>query len=908
LNNTTTTVAQGTLLTDIPGTPVIEEKQISPRLTEVEVPSSASDLPEPPKVDEPETEPTIPLPVKLTRQKSAARGWGKAKVTSPLHDEADGLKDGPAEPGEAETTIRLSDRKRRGGSAVLADAESTTRLPHRAIKQQNRKAQGLAASTLKLPFLRKGARAQLEQDLQISFEDTFTDDQDDEEIAHHGTWQKVVEHKTTYKIPAVTLATSTKQQREPGWFAALMKRRGTRSFFWLSSLVLIALLLSGAFGIAASFGRAVQKAVAKSPPVLLASPTTVALGGIVTLRGTHFTPNEGVMFGRDGQTPLLDTSGENVISTDAQGLFSDTFVVDPAWLSGTHTLSATDLGTHKQAVFPLIVTGKNGLQGPPHLLLSSSSLDLGSGDETTNASKLLAISNAGGGIATWQASSSESWLQITPSSGSISSGKHMSVIVAVDRSALAPGSYEATINFTSNTGESVLTVDLKVTALQASHQAILQVSPATLTFNGVASGAASGERSITISNPGVLPLTWGANVSGSSWLWVAPAGGTIAAGAAQQVTVGTTTNRLASGVYRGSITFANQGSQPVQDSPQSVYVSLTVAPACTLTLSASSLSFTGQHGGAAPVAKALSVGAAQGCAKSQSWSVSASTSSGGNWLVAGASKGTTPSTLGVSATTTGLAPGTYKGTLTFTSSVGSKMVSVSLTVTPAPCVVSGTSAVALQGTAGQASAVSQNASISASGDCQGTLSWSSATSGGSWLSAPSSGTFTSSTAVNVRADLSNLSAGTYYGTVKVTVVDSATNQTVGTITITVTLTAQPPTPPATPCTLLAPSPGELDFTAKQGSDPATPTASFTISVTGSCSGDITITPSVGSAGSGWLSITGPVTIASGSSAAFTVTVSAASQKVGTYSSGITLTASNGIDESPRGVTVTLTVQ
>jgi len=844
-----------------------------------------------------ETESTIPMPRKISRRKSATQAPGAARVTRPLANVD--LKDAQREPGETETTIRLPRRELRqlhAAAETLNDAESTIRLPHRAIKRQNEKAQGLAASTLKLPFTRRGARASLEQDLQASFDEMAYEDQDDEVMVRHGTWQKVVEHKT------VPISAQAKTKREPSRLSRLLKRRAARSFFWLSTLVVLALLLSGAFGLAASFGRSVQKTAPNSPPTLLAAPTTVALGGIVTLRGTHFTPGGDVTLSRDQHISLVDTGGQSTVVVDAHGAFSDTFVVDPIWLSGTHTLYATDARTHKQALFPLLVTGQNALQGPPHLVLSSDTLDLGSGDETTSTSGQPALSNAGGGIATWQATSSQSWLQIAPQSGSIASGKHLSVTVVADRSALAPGSYQAAITFTSSTGEITLTVKVTVTALQPHHQAIMQLSSGVLDFSGTAHGASPGQQTITITNPGILPLTWGVNVTGSNWLWAAPSGGTIDPGSQQQVTVGAITNGLASGVYKGIITFSNQGSQPVQGMPQSVYVSLTVTPACTLAPSVSSLSFSGQHGGTSPASKSLSIGAAQGCTTSQSWTAAVSTVSGGKWLSVSALKGATPASVAVRVNTTGLAPGTYSGTLTFTSSKGLKLLKVTLTVTPIPCAVSGPSTLALQGTAGQSSPVAQNATISAYGDCQHALSWSSLASGGSWLSASSSGALTSSAAVGIQANLAALSAGTYNGSVTITIVDSVTKQTVGTVVVSVTLTAQPVAPP---CSLQPASTSVLDFSANAGSDP-TP-QSFTLSVTGTCSGDVTITPSVLlSSGSGWLAVSGPVTIASGSTTTFTVTVTSSAQKAGIYTGTITLTAGS-IAGSPQTITIKLTV-
>jgi len=237
------------------------------------------------------------------------------------------------------------------------------------------------------------------------------------------------------------------------------------------------------------------------------------------------------------------------------------------------------------------------------------------------------------------------------------------------------------------------------------------------------------------------------------------------------------------------------------------------------------------------------------------------------------------------------------------------LLKVTLTVTPIPCAISGPSTLALQGTAGQSSPVAKNAAISAYGDCLHALNWSSSASGGSWLSASSSGALTSSAAVGIQANLAGLGAGTYNGSVTITVVDSVTKQTVGTVVVSVTLTAQPPTPPATPCSLQPASNGLLSFVANAGSNPTTPSQSFTLSITGTCSGDVTITPSASiDSGSGWLAVSGPVAIASGSTATFTVTVTSSAQKAGSYTGAITLTASGGITGSPQTVAVKLTVQ
>lgn len=810
----------------------------------------------------------------------------------------------PQELSESAPTIRLSRKAVKPESkTVLAEAETTLNL--KQLQQQERN-----DATLNLKQLRRGARTYLEADMLAPGDETQeAEDQDDEIVERHETWQKVVEYKTPPSLPVIALASSHTRRRRfysslrPAWCSP-------RAFFWLNALLLCALLLAGGFGVAIGFARNTPRAVVPPALALQGFPGTIALGGILTLRGTHFTPSGQVALSRDKHITVLDTGGASTVRADAYGTFSDTIVADPAWLSGSHILYATDTHTHRQAHFTILVTGQNALQGPPHLLLSATTLNLGTGDEATNSNKLLALSNAGGGQVIWQASADQPWLQISPSSGSIASGSHQAAVIAIDRSGLAPGSYHTTLLFASNTEQVSLPVTMQVVPLQANHEAVLQASPAALAFTGSAQGPEPQAQTITVSNPGTQTLTWSSSISlpnGFGWFWMTPQAGTIAPGGQQQITMGVTTQNLRQGVYRGTILFTNQGPKPIQGSPQSIYMSLTITPACTLALAPGNLSFTGVHGQAAPSGQTLHLDVAQGCRTSQIWTTSVHTTNGGNWLHVNQSRASTPSSIQVSADTTGLGPGTYSGSLTFTVNTGPQIVPVTLNVNPLPCTISGQSTLAFQGVAGQTGPAGQTVTLSTGGDCLHTLNWTSAVSGGTWLSAAPSGTLTQpgTASVNVQTSLVGLGVGTYTGTVSITAVDSATNATVSSVQTSVTLTVLPP------CTLQAASASTLTFTATVGNNPTT--QSFTISAIGTCAGNVTITPSVDSGSSAWQAVSGPVTIASGGTATFTVTITSSTLAVSppSYSGTITLAAADGngpITGSPQTVSVTLTIQ
>lgn len=112
-------------------------------------------------------------------------------------------------------------------------------------------------------------------------------------------------------------------------------------------------------------------------------------------------------------------------------------------------------------------------------------------------------------------------------------------------------------------------------------------------------------------------------------------------------------------------------------------------PSPTLNLSPTSLTFSAAAGGTAP-SQNVQVTTSNGSAATFSAAAAVTTPSGGTWLSIGSTTGTTPATESVSVNTTGLAAGTYNGSVMFTSSALSNSpvtLPVTLTVgssTPPP--------------------------------------------------------------------------------------------------------------------------------------------------------------------------------------------------------------------------------
>ncbi|HLH62931.1 MAG TPA: hypothetical protein VKV20_14715 [Ktedonobacteraceae bacterium] len=883
----------------------------------------------------------------------------------------------------------------------------------------------------------------------ISFSTRLLDDEDgiihdQPEMRPFSTWNKVVRNKNRSTVltppqlePLVTPDTPPPvlptQRVRPVQQQPPPRRPQPKLFFWLSTLAIIALLLGGIFGIVNVLGRspAAQSPSEQGAFSLQVTPSTIALGGTITLRGTRFSPHGRVGLTRDTNIPVIDTGGAHIITTNGSGNFTDTVTVDPTWLSGSHTIQAEDAATHKTASFAITVTGKSTSK-PPHLEISVSALNLGSGDQATDSAMAITLNNAGGGTISWQSGTTQPWLLLSPNSGTFVTGQPMKVTIAGDRANLKQGAYQGNVIFSSNAGQLTLPVKMNVTRLEPQHEAVLQLMPGVLSFTGIDGGANPVAQIVTISNPGLQPLQWSASSStedGSNWLAVAPLSGMIGKGGSLAVKIGVNTSMMLPGTYSGRVTFSSTGPDPVKDSPQTIFVSLTILPQCAVQVSPGSLTFTTVSAQPSPTPKTINVGLSQGCSSPMRWNASVTTNNGGHWLSIGQSSGTTPAHPQVSVDSSGLAPATYSGALIFSTKSGNQTIPVTLIVAPSatpvlslgpatmnfsaiygevnpspqvatitnagggtlawdasattstgapwlslsttagslsagqaanisvtatllqslspgtyngtitfnatdgsgnpamgspqsipvifvvqpPCTIGATPlALSFTSIAGQENPAAQVVSIAASGACAHALNWTASantSSGGTWLSAsPASGTVSLSTSssTNIGVSLAGLSAGSYSGTVTITAVDSVSGQPTGTPqTIAITLTVQPP------CMLQAPSDSGETYSTEVGLNPTTQT--FSIAVSGTCSGSVTITPTVTTGdGGNWLAVTpSAAQVTSGNSATFTVTVTSASLSAGTYNGTVSLAAvdSNGMttEGSPQQVGITTNV-
>ncbi|GCE26576.1 hypothetical protein KDA_20600 [Dictyobacter alpinus] len=600
-----------------------------------------------------------------------------------------------------------------------------------------------------------------------------------EESQRQLTWQKVVETPrrpiATYppRPPLPPQSLPVLRHIPYGWFAVPRLLFGPRLIFWFSLALIILLIGGGTLGMVEALKSTSAADQRPAGPALQVNPSSADIGTILSLSGVGLSPRAQIGLFRDNAIPIMDTNNASAIFADNDGAINDTVLIAQDWGGGPHTIMLEDARTHRYISTPLEVTGNIGPLRPAHFKISVAALDFMAGDQATNTLKKISLSNSGAGQISWQATTTQPWLMLSPQTGLLSSNMPPTdVMVAANRANLQPGDYTAQVVFSSTAGDIRLPVNMQVLPLEAGHQPVLQLSPAVLSFTGADGGKDPDPQVITVSNPGSLPLDWQAT-SDASWLKVAPQNNRVQPSMSSAAKVSVDTSSLLPGTHSAHLTFSGTGPNAALHSPQSVYVSVTITPNCGLLISPGLLNLTStqQQG---QVSKTISLGQTASCSGSVAWTAQSNTS----WLNIDQKQGTTSSTPSITASVAGLNPGTYNGSITFTSGHGSQVLLVSLSVLPnnSPALSLGLSTLSFSTNAGGSSPPAQQLTLSNTGGKM--LSWSATgvvLSGGNWLSLDKAhGQLNAhqSTTINVRAALLNtLTANTYTGLIRVSAVD-----------------------------------------------------------------------------------------------------------------------------------------
>jgi hypothetical protein len=447
-----------------------------------------------------------------------------------------------------------------------------------------------------------------------------------------------------------------------------------------------------------------------------------------------------------------------------------------------------------------------------------------------------------------------------------------------------PGTYQGTIFL--NTSGSVGTgvpVPMKLTVL-GPPSGILTVSPSSLSFNYQLGGGIPLPQTLFISTSTSAAVAFGISAvttSGGPWLSVSansaytPATATVAA-----IPLAT----MSPGVYNGTVTI-----YPLSTSGPNVQVPVTLVISAigTLVASPTSLTFNSQTGGVPAAPQTVTVVSVTG--GNVPYTVSASTTAGGNWLSASTTASTTPSSFLVSVSPGPLQPGTYYGAIRIFQSGStspSSQIPVTLVVSSASQLVASPTALTFNYLSGGTAPPSQFISVTSTGV---QVTFNAGVSGPSWITVgPSTGTTPLALVVNANPP-SGVAAGIYTASILI----SPTTGTGSTVTVPVTVNV-------TASNFLTLSQSTVAFSSKVGGTAPAPEVILVTSSGSSIHFDAVATASGPVA---WLKASPSSQYTPGN---VTVTANPQGLVAGTYYGTVSIVA-DAANNSPQAISVTLTV-
>jgi Viral BACON domain len=347
-------------------------------------------------------------------------------------------------------------------------------------------------------------------------------------------------------------------------------------------------------------------------------------------------------------TPSGSTPGTVAVSVNPSALAAGSY-------TGTVSIAASGASNTPQKVAVTLTVAAAQL---PTLTATPASLSftyqIGG---STPAAQPVSLTSSGSAVS-FTATTSATWLGVTPTSGSTGS----SVSVSVNPSGLAAGTYSGNVTITSsgasNSPKSI-PVTLTVTSATSGNPSFA-ITPGSLSFSYTLGSTASGSQNLSVASTGTA-LSFTTAASGGPWLSVSPASGSTSA----TLKVSVSAAGMTAGTYNGSITVT---SSSAANSPQTIPVKLVISSSTgsgrLRVFPSHAVYFDYQSGQSSPGAKNIRV------TSSASPLSFTAAPHGATWLSVTPSGGTTPATLSVSADPTGLASGTYTATIQLTAQGG----------------------------------------------------------------------------------------------------------------------------------------------------------------------------------------------------------------------------------------------
>jgi hypothetical protein len=369
-----------------------------------------------------------------------------------------------------------------------------------------------------------------------------------------------------------------------------------------------------------------------------------------------------------------------VVSADITGRSAGTY-------SSVITVNAPGASNSPQTVSVNLSVYTPG--SPPAIGISPQSLSFTTTQGSNPQDQVIGIWNSGGGnTMSWNASSNQTWLTLSQSSGTSTAGSSTNVTVSINASSLGVGTHNATITVTAaGASNSPQTVPVTLTVNPVAPPPAITRDPTSLSFTATTGGANPANQTFDVWNSGGSTLNWTAS-SNQTWLTLNPSSGS-STGSKTTVTASVNISGLSAGTYSGAITISDPGAS---NSPQTISVALTVnAPGVpTIGLNPTSLSYTYVIGGTAPADKTFQV--SNTGAGTLNWTAASNQTWAGVSPTSGSLASGSATTVAVSVNISGMAAGTHYATITVSAAGASnspQQVSVTLTIQQAQSLLIG---------------------------------------------------------------------------------------------------------------------------------------------------------------------------------------------------------------------------
>jgi uncharacterized protein (TIGR03437 family) len=485
-----------------------------------------------------------------------------------------------------------------------------------------------------------------------------------------------------------------------------------------------------------SFSQVLGGAAPGTQTVRLSSSNSTSFTAAATANWLSVSP-------ASGATPANLT-----LAVDATGLSEGTY-------QGSVLITA---GTTPVSVPVTLTVGTTAVSSSITLTPSSASFSqllggTGPGPQTIQLSSTPAAS--------FTAASTETWLTVTPTSGTTPAN----LSLRVDASGLPAGVYQGSITISGGTAPVAVPVTLTITGNGT--------NPITYSPLGVylsQTSAYNGYDNQIVQLTAANPTSFAAS-SNATWLTVGPAAGVTPA----TLIISASAAGLGVGKFQASVTITG-GVKPV-----SIPVVLTVTPPPnSISATPTSLSFAQTLGGPVPDTQTVQLVSPSATKFTVSSTVA--------WLSVTLANGATPAALTLQANAKGLAAGSYQGSITISGGLTPVSVSVTFTVTSMLALTPAT--LAFSADVGQAPAA-QTVNVGSSGSQLSFAVAAAAGNGGTWLTVTPSLALAPAV-LTVAVTTTGLAPGQYAGVITITPTDPSIPPEMVPVTLTVTASSGPP--------------------------------------------------------------------------------------------------------------------